>query len=222
MSQSSYNLKSQSSLPQSFNKQINEIERFEKIAFSGTCYWCMQAIFSSLKGVKQVTQGWIRRDGQSGDITQSPLHQIVSQETPSHSAFFEAVVIEFAASTISLAVLIEIHLNTHNPNKAHRLANRYPSGIYTYSQQQMQDTIQIIKLHQDLWQKEGLSLSTQVQPMQERFQPSPKAQQDYYFKNPQKPFCQVRISPKLSKLMQSYSAYVDEDKAKVIQDNTTK
>jgi peptide-methionine (S)-S-oxide reductase len=75
-----------------------------KIGLGGSCHWCTEAIFQSLKGVPNVSQGWIEPDNDS-------------------AGFSEAVIVEFDPEMISLQDLIEIHLHS----------NFWISRIYFYS-----------------------------------------------------------------------------------------
>lgn len=197
----------------------------KSIAFSGTCYWCMQAMFASLKGVKKATQGWMQTEPtrlkhpNQPSIHQGINHANISDASSDSQDFVEAVVIEYDESQISLDVLIAIHLHTPNPNKTHRLLQRYPSVIYLSEQSDIKRAELMLRPHQQEFAARGETLSTQVKPFTQ-FEPSPAEQQDYYYQNPQKPFCQVRITPKLSQLMQNYRQYLDDDKAKIISQNT--
>lgn len=90
----------------------------QKIGFGGSCHWCTEAIFRSLKGVTTVEQGWITSDGEN--------------HTPS-----EAVIVSFDASEIKLETLIAIHLHTHSCTANHDLRSKYRSAVYTFNSEQV-------------------------------------------------------------------------------------
>ena len=157
----------------------------QKVAFGGGCHWCTEAIFQSLKGVSSVEQGW------------------VSSTMPSATTFSEAVIVHFDASLICLEILIEVHLFTHNATSNHNFREKYRSAIYTFSDAQQTEAEQILKEKQKLFTK---PLVTKVYPFG-AFKLNDELYLNYYKSNPEKPFCQARIEPKLKVLLERFSAY---------------
>lgn len=157
----------------------------KKVAFGGGCHWCSEAIFDSLKGVENVEQGWI-------SSTQ------LDARAPS-----EAVIVHFDSLVITLDVLIEIHLFTHSATSKHSLREKYRSAIYTFSDEQQEIAQNILKEKQKLFKK---TLITKIYPFS-LFTLNEQKYLNYYKSNPQKPFCKLRIEPKLQKLFQKYSEH---------------
>lgn len=152
-----------------------------KIGFGGGCHWCTEAVFQALHGVLKVEQGWIAPvDGQSN--------------------FSEAVIVHYNQEDISLKTLIEIHLHTHKSSSNHSMRKKYRSAVYTFSATQKDRAKTIISTFQSQFENK---LITQVYPF-ESFRPSPKAIQNYYRKNPLKPFCTKYIDPKLKLLIDQF------------------
>lgn len=164
-------------------------ERINKIGFGGGCHWCTEAVFQSLKGVITVEQGYI------------------SSVAPNES-FSEGVTVSFDMTQISLAILIEIHLRTHESTKNHSMRHSYRSAIYTFSSFQKEECEEILKTVQSTF---GAPLITQVLPF-EHFKSSREEITNYYFKDPEKVFCKRYIDPKLQLLLRNYGGYVREDK----------
>ena len=158
----------------------------QKIAFGGGCHWCTEAIFQSLTGVSKVEQGW------------------VSSTLPHASIPSEAVIVHFDTSRISLDALTEIHLFTHNATSNHTFRTKYRSAVYTFSKPQQLEAQTILNEKQKLFEK---SLVTKVYPFG-TFKLNDAQYLDYYKSNPEKPFCQVRIEPKLRVLLERYGEYV--------------
>lgn len=170
-----------------FNKPEDEPMRdFEKIAFGGGCHWCTEAVFQALKGVGKVEQGFVASTGEN-------------------ESFSEAVIVHFNADKISLETLIEIHLHTHKSTSNHSMRTKYRSAVYTFSLSQERASRQIIDDLQDEFQNK---IITKVLPLK-AFKPSAEAFQNYYKKNPNKPFCQTFINPKLKLLILNFSKDVD-------------
>lgn len=149
-----------------------------KIGFGGGCHWCTEAIFASLKGVHQVEQGWI------------------DSHTPEASTLSEAVIVHFDPSLLTLEILIEIHLLTHNATSNHSLRQKYRSAIYTFDDVQIQEAHRILKTQQASFAK---PLITKVYPFK-AFKGNEEKFLNYYHKDPQRPFCKRYIEPKLKKL----------------------
>jgi len=156
-----------------------------KIAFGGGCHWCTEAIFQSLKGVSKVEQGWVSST-------------LESATTPS-----EAVIVHFDASLISLEILTEVHLFTHNATSNHNFRQKYRSAIYTFFKAQQVEVEKILKEKQKLFEK---PLVTKVYPFGE-FKLNAEQYLNYYKNNPEKPFCTVRIEPKLRVLLERFSEF---------------
>ena len=158
----------------------------QRIAFGGGCHWCTEAIFQSLIGISKVEQGWVNST-------------LPDATTPS-----EAVIVHFDTSLISLDILIEIHLFTHNATSNHTFREKYRSAIYTFSKSQQVEAQTILEKKQKLLNK---PLVTKVYPFGE-FRLNDAQYLDYYKSNPEKPFCQVRIEPKLRVLLERYREFL--------------
>jgi len=160
---------------------------FAKIGFGGGCHWCTEAVFQSLKGVYNVSQGWIASEGEN-------------------YAFSEAVTLEFDPSIIPLEVLLEIHLHTHKSTSEHSMRAKYRSAVYVLSREQDDEVRALVERLQIKFDNK---LITQVLRFAE-FKPSRAQIKNYFYKNPQKPFCETFINPKLQFLLKEYSGYVSE------------
>ncbi|WP_159477342.1 peptide-methionine (S)-S-oxide reductase [Dyadobacter sp. 3J3] len=163
-----------------------------KIGFGGSCHWCTEAIFQSLKGVERVEQGWIASQKQK-------------------SNFSEAVIVHFNPEIISLETLIAVHLHTHSCTSQHSMRSKYRSTIYVFSPEQIklsQDTIKVLQSEFDN------PIITTVEAFYE-FKLNQETYLDYYYKNPEKPFCKNIVTPKLRLLLRQFSSAVDQNKLSV-------
>ncbi|MDO5968537.1 peptide-methionine (S)-S-oxide reductase [Flavivirga aquimarina] len=164
-----------------------------KIALGGGCHWCTEAVFQSLKGVIKVEQGYVA-------------------SVEENSSFSEAVIVHFNTENIALKTLIEIHLHTHKSTSNHSMRSKYRSAVYVFSEEQKRVSEYIIKYFQKDF---GHKLITKVYPFQS-FKASREAIQNYYQKNPNKPFCKTFIDPKLKYLLQKFSYQVNKSKVSCI------
>lgn len=149
----------------------------KRISLGGSCHWCTEAIFQSLKGVSKVLQGWIA-------------------STDENNSFSEAVIIEYDATKISLKTIIEVQLHTHSCTANHSFRKKYRSAVYYDDDEQKQEIIEIIQELQNDFEK---TIITQVLPSQS-FKLNIEEKLNYFKKNPEKPFCKNFINPKLNKI----------------------
>lgn len=160
----------------------------EKLAFGGGCHWCTEAVFDHLKGVEKVEQGW------------------VSSVAPDE-AFSEAVIVYFDNGQIDAPALIGVHLHTHSATNTHQLRGRYRSAVYTFDQQQVAGCEQALAR----WQKDfSKPLLTRVLPFV-AFRASLPEHLNYYANDPERPFCQRYIKPKLDLLQQRFERLMIDD-----------
>ncbi len=163
---------------------IKNQTKIERIGFSGSCHWCTEAVFQTLKGVTEVQQGWI---------------SAVEDET-----FHEGVLVDFRREQIPLAILIEVHLRTHSSTSEHKLRKRYRSGIYTFTSEQHEMVDGVLTELAALFTKPLITKNYRFR----EFQTSAETFQNYYRKNPEKPFCKSYIDPKLKLIFQDFSRFV--------------
>lgn len=166
----------------------------QKIGFGGSCHWCTEAIFRSLKGVNSVDQGWITSDAEN--------------ETPS-----EAVIVHFDQEEISLETLIAIHLHTHSCTAQHIMRGKYRSAVYTFNNTQLKASAATIKALQTEFEQ---PIITKTLPFK-TFKLNSENYLDYYYKDPSKPFCQNIVNPKLKALLNRFKNQIDSVRQNYIQ-----
>ena len=165
------------------------METDHKIAFGGGCHWCTEAVYKSLKGIISVEQGFVASEGEE-------------------SSFSEAVIVHYDHRGISMEDLILIHLFTHKSTSAHSMRKKYRSAIYTFNTPDYEKSNLALQKFQENFKS---PLVTKVLPYRE-FKISDKAFQDYYYKNPYKPFCKTHIAPKIKLLLLKFADKVDHIK----------
>jgi peptide-methionine (S)-S-oxide reductase len=156
-----------------------------RIGLGGGCHWCAEAVFQVLRGVIRVEQGFIRA------------------EAPD-DAWSEAVIVEFNPAQIDQETLIEIHLRTHAATSNHTMRGKYRSAIYAFNAAQADQARASLETLQSEF---DAPLITRVLPYQD-FKFSEVQFQNYYADNPDRPFCQTHIDPKLALLKRRFSTHV--------------
>ena len=161
----------------------------DRVGLGGSCHWCTEAIFLSLRGVIEVKQGWLSSINYDDWLS-------------------EGIIVDFDPAIISLADLIEVHLHTHSCTANHSMRHKYRSAVYIFSPHQKHQAHDIIERLQGDFEQQ---IITRVLDFAE-FKLSTEQYQNYYYDNPEKPFCETTINPKLRILLQKFSDKVDNQK----------
>ena len=171
----------------------------EEIAvLAGGCFWCTEAVFLDVVGVRSVESGY------TGGSTLNPGYKQVCGGDTGHA---EAIRITFDPEQIDYAQLLEIFFATHDPTQLNRQGNdigtQYRSAIFPQSpEQERVARAAIDSLNGAL----GGRVVTTVEPMGEWW-PAEDYHQDYWSGEGQRnPYCQATIPPKLQKLRRSFQA----------------
>lgn len=173
--------------------------RLEVAVFGGGCFWCTEAIFTRLKGVKSVISGY------AGGKNPNPSYFKVSLGITGHA---EVIKIEFDPTVISYAQLLDIFWHVHDPTTLNRqgadVGTQYRSIIlYTSQEQKTQAEAQLQRLKQS--GEFTQPIVTQIQAL-DVFYPAEEYHQRYFENNPTELYCQVVISPKIEKFLKKYQA----------------
>ncbi|MEM9362528.1 MAG: peptide-methionine (S)-S-oxide reductase MsrA [Bacteroidota bacterium] len=166
--------------------------------FAGGCFWCTEAVFQRLNGVKEVISGY------TGGAIKNPAYREICTGRTGHA---EAVKIVFDASKVSYTELLEVFFATHDPTTLNRQGNdvgtQYRSEIFYTTEEQKAEAEAFISL----LEKESVFASPVVTAISEE-KPFYKAEiehQNYYNDNKRQPYCQFIINPKIKKLNQHFS-----------------
>lgn len=171
--------------------------QYEMATFAGGCFWCLEAPFGSLQGVKEVVSGYM------GGHTLNPDYKQVCTGETGHA---EVIRIYFDPLEISYRNLLEIFFALHDPTTRNRQGNdigtQYRSAVFYHSDTQRDIAREVISelTSQGVWSK---PVTTEVVPA-ETFYPAEEYHQHYFERNPQQPYCQAMIGPKMAKLRSIY------------------
>lgn len=167
------------------------IEKMKQIILGGGCFWCTEAVFQRIDGVKQVTPGY------AGGTTTDPDYYRVAAGTTGHA---EVVQILYDEEVVSLSYLLDIFFQTHDPTTPNQQGadkgTEYRSIImYTSSSDESVISKAIASAqtyYADLIVTEVVQGGT--------FYEAEAEHKDYYLNNTSQPYCQIRIAPKIEKL----------------------
>lgn len=163
------------------------------------CFWCVEAVFSRLKGVEQVVSGYC------GGTVPNPTYSAVCSGGTGHA---EAVQITFDPGTVSFAELLEVFWRSHDPTTANRqgadFGSQYRSVIFWHDEGQ-RDVATRSKQETEAAAIWPAPLVTEIVPFS-CFYPAENYHQDYYNLNRHQPYCQLVIEPKISRLQQDFAS----------------
>ena len=167
---------------------------------AGGCFWCTEAVFLDLVGVKNVESGY------TGGATVNPTYKQVCGGDTGHA---EAIRITFDSEQLTYSDLLDIFFATHDPTQLNRQGNdigtQYRSAIFPQDEGQEAEARAAITRNQ-----EGLAqpIVTTIEPKAEWY-PAEDYHQDYWAGEGQRnPYCLAIIPPKLQKLRKSFQAKV--------------
>ncbi len=160
----------------------------------GGCFWCAEAAYEMLPGVKSAVSGY------AGGHARNPSYREVCTGSTGHA---EVVRIEFDPAVVSYREIVDYFWNIHDPTTLNRQGadegTQYRSIILTTSDAQRAVANESMAAAQASW---GGKIVTEVVPL-EKFYPAEAYHQDYYRKHPNEGYCQVVIRPKIEKLKKS-------------------
>jgi peptide-methionine (S)-S-oxide reductase len=169
----------------------------ENATFGGGCFWCTEAVFQQLKGVRKVTSGYM------GGHTVNPSYEDICNGDTGHA---EIIRIEYDDQEISFNELLLVFFKTHDPTTLNRQGNdigtQYRSVVFYHSQEQKKQAEDMI----DNLTKEMVydrPIVTEISPVSDFYQ-AENYHQNYYNNNPYQGYCAVVIQPKLAKFTEQF------------------
>ncbi|MGC2323448.1 MAG: peptide-methionine (S)-S-oxide reductase MsrA [Terriglobales bacterium] len=170
----------------------------ESAVFGGGCFWCLEAVFQRLPGVKSVESGY------TGGRVENPTYKQVCTGTTGH---VEVVRVSFDASQVSYRDLLAVFFATHDPTTLDRQGNdvgtQYRSVIFYNSEEQRRQAEQAIA---ELTAAHEFSapIVTTVEPAAAFFV-AEDYHQNYFNENSEQPYCRFIIAPKLEKFRKAFA-----------------
>ncbi len=175
----------------------------ETATFANGCFWCTEAVFKRLKGVKSVLPGF------AGGTVKDPSYDQVCAGNTGHA---ESIQIKFDPKVIPFEKILDIFWHTHDPTTPNRQGNdigtQYRSAIFFHNEKQKEIAE---KSKKDLEDK-GVyknSIVTEITPIK-NFYVAEDYHKDYYDNHQDAPYCNYVIDPKIHKLLERYGSDVIE------------
>ena len=178
--------------------EIGEMSQQREVAtLGGGCFWCLEAVFDDLRGVKDVVSGY------TGGAVPNPTYEHVCAGTTGHA---EVVQVAFDPEEVSFRELLDVFFTIHDPTtlnrQGHDVGTQYRSAVFYHDEVQKRVAEEAIRDLEaaGVWDN---PVVTQVVPMTE-FYPAEDYHQEYFARNPGAGYCQVVVAPKVSKFRKQF------------------
>lgn len=167
-------------------------KNLQTTTIGGGCFWCTEAVFQEVKGIKKVISGYA-----GGNAPGKPTYREICSGRTGHA---EVIQITFDASIISFEEILVIFMTTHDPTTLNRQGadrgTQYRSVIFYHNEHQKQISEEFLKQIQPYFDDK---IVTEISPLP-IFYVAEQEHQNYYRENTQQGYCSYVIEPKLAKL----------------------
>ncbi len=172
-------------------------ENTQTATFAGGCFWCTEAVFQRLRGVKSVMPGY------TGGRVANPSYEAVCTGATGHA---EAIQVTFDPTQITFEQLLDVFFATHDPTtlnrQGHDVGTQYRSAVFYHDEAQKAAAEKAIASVNESGAYSS-PVVTEVTPF-DTFYEAEDYHQNFYNRNQSYPYCTVIIDPKVQKLMKSY------------------
>ena len=162
----------------------------ETAVFGGGCFWCLDAQFKLVNGVKSVVSGY------AGGTTKNPTYEQVCSETTGHA---EVIQVEFDPAVVTYRDLLRKFFHAHDPTTLNRQgpdAGTSYRSIILYRDANQKAVAEAVRSEaQKDWPD---PIVTEIVPLQ-AFYRAEDYHQDYFAKNPTQGYCRIVVAPKVKK-----------------------
>ena len=170
----------------------------EHATLGGGCFWCLEAVYERVEGVTSV------RSGYAGGSVANPTYEEVCRGSTGHA---EVVQVVFDPAVITYEHILEIFFAIHDPTTRDRqgadVGTQYRSVIFHHAEGQHRAAAEMIAAldAQGVW---DAPLVTEVAPL-ETFWEAEAYHQEYFRRNPRRPYCAAVVAPKVASFRQAFA-----------------
>ncbi len=176
--------------------QKENLEGLHKAYFASGCFWCVEAIFESIQGVKEAISGY------SGGHTKNPTYESIGTGRTGHA---EAVEVYYDTTVIDYPTLLKVFFGSHDPTTLNRqgpdAGTQYRSAIFygTDDEKVLAENYIAELLKEGSFSK----ITTEVSPL-DIFYTAEEYHQDYERRNPNQPYVRAVSIPRLKKFQKAF------------------
>jgi len=183
---------------------LNSVQEGTSVAtFAGGCFWCTEAVFERMIGVKDVVSGYI------GGIKPNPTYKQVSY---GETEYAEAIQIYYDPKVVSYEQLLEVFFATHDPTQLNRqgpdVGRHYRTGVY-FQNNIEKEAVEVIIEALNKSGKYKKPIVTEVEAYS-KFYLAEQYHQNYYELNPRNPYVLAIAVPKVKKFKKLFPDQVKE------------
>jgi len=171
----------------------------ETAVLAGGCFWCTEAVFSELRGVRSAIPGY------AGGTVPNPTYEQVCTGRTGHA---EAVEVTFDPAEVSYHDLLVVFFTTHDPTTRNRqgpdTGTQYRSAVFYRDAAQRSVAEAVVG---EITKERLFSgpVVTEIVPLT-TFYPAEEYHRNYYRRHPEQGYCQAVIAPKLAKFRKTHAA----------------
>jgi peptide-methionine (S)-S-oxide reductase len=174
------------------NTKTKSASKLETITLGGGCYWCVEAVYENLDGVKSVVSGF------SGGKVTNPTYEEVCTGTTGHA---EVVQITYDKTKTDINEIFQVFFTVHDPTTLNRqgadVGTQYRSVIF-YKNAEQKNAAESIIAELNKAKVYNSPIVTKVEPFKV-FYKAEDYHQNYYANNKNQPYCKMVIQPKIEK-----------------------
>jgi peptide-methionine (S)-S-oxide reductase len=171
----------------------SESEKFETATFGGGCFWCIEAVYQRVDGVKSVVSGY------AGGKVLNPTYEAVCTGETGHA---EVCQITFDPSVVTFEQMLAVFFNAHDPTSLNKQGNdrgtQYRSVVFYHNEEQRLATEKTISEMKEDKAYRNKKIFTEVSPLPD-FYPAEAYHQNYFVQHPEAGYCRMVIVPKVEK-----------------------
>jgi peptide-methionine (S)-S-oxide reductase len=176
---------------------IKESRMDEVITLGGGCFWCLEAVYEQVDGVRQVESGYA-----NGHVANPTYEQVCGGRT-GHA---EVVRVAFDPERITLREVLEIFFSIHDPTSLNRQGNdvgtQYRSGIYFHTPEQERVAREVLE---EANAAHRGKVVTELKPV-ENYSRAEAYHQHYFVNHPEQGYCAFVVAPKMEKFRKTFAA----------------
>ena len=174
-----------------------DADGLERATLGAGCFWCVEAVFDELRGVKDVVSGYM------GGHVDNPTYKEVCGARTGHA---EVVQVAFDPQELDFRDLLRVFFAVHDPTTRNRqgadVGPQYRSAIFTHSEAQAEAARAVIA-EVDAQRVYDAPIVTEV-AQATTFWPAEAYHQEYYANNPSQPYCAAVVAPKVAKFRKQF------------------
>lgn len=186
------------------NTSKKDLKELSKAYFASGCFWCVEAIFESVKGVEEAVSGY------AGGKEPNPTYQQVSAGATSHA---EAVEVYYDPEVVDYETLVKVYYGSHNPTtvngQAPDFGTQYRSMIL-YTNEEEKSIAENYKKDLEASGEYSQPIATEIEPLT-KFWKAEDYHQDFERKNPNQSYVKNVSIPRLNRFKKKFPEFLKEE-----------